>query len=375
MQQLYEALHEHAEVSFEEWNTTKFLVEWFTERGFSPKPFGSIPGFTVEIGSGQPVIALRADLDALYQEVNGEMKANHSCGHDAHMTIVSHVLLALQHDVFKGTVRAIFQPAEELGSGAEEVVKLGVADDVDYLYGIHVRPKNEIEYPHCAPAIQHGACQFLTGTIRGRDHHGARPHEGVNAIELIGALQNSFSLLHTSPKVPSSIKLTHVQAGGDNLNIIPGIATFGIDARAATNEVMAELVAHTERTLDSLSALYDVPIDYEWLDPTPAAVISKEAESILRESIEHATNVPATPRLVTAGSDDFHFYTLRRPHIRATMLALGADVTPGLHAPDMTFNHDAMPLAVSILKEAVLRTSRKYVHDEQMRQKEERNDE
>ena len=77
-----------------------------------------------EIGSGNPVIAISADMDALWQEVNGEFKANHSCGHDAHMTIVMGLILQLKNMRWKsGTVRFIFQPAEEKGNGALKMVE------------------------------------------------------------------------------------------------------------------------------------------------------------------------------------------------------------------------------------------------------------
>src|SRR5690625_7034467 len=83
-----------------------------------------IPGLYVEIGQGNPIIGLRADMDALMQNVDGVMQANHSCGHDAHMTIVLGVMKRLKQieSELTGTIRAIFQPAEELGNGSVEEI-------------------------------------------------------------------------------------------------------------------------------------------------------------------------------------------------------------------------------------------------------------
>jgi len=359
VQAIFEHLHNNAEVSWKEVETTNYLVRLFEEAGFQPKRFQQIPGFSVEIGTGSPKIGIRADMDALWQEVNGEMKANHSCGHDAHMAMITGVMMRLkaqQHTT--GTIRAIFQPAEELGNGSLAVVKEGVIDDLDYFYGVHLRPKSEIAFPYCAPSIQHGSCTFVKGLIQGADHHGARPHEGVNAIEVASAILQQLSFLHTDPHIAATVKMTNLHAGTDNLNIIPGIATFGLDLRAQTNEVMTYLQQKVTQIFDHLSALYDVPITITFEDYVPAAVIHEEAEQYMQQAIENATNTQAMPRIITPGADDFHFYTIERPQLKATMLALGADVTPGLHDPHMTFNHDALQLGIDILTEVCTHTAK-----------------
>lgn len=353
--QLWNDLHEIPEVSWQEKKTTAYLIDYFKRAGFEPHPFESMPGFYVDIGSGRPIVGLRADIDAVLQEIDGKLQANHSCGHDAHMAIVTGTMFALKEkaDRLRGTVRAIFQPAEELGNGAVKVVETGIVDDLDYLFGVHVRPKTEIQFPACAAGIQHGACAFVKGKIVGADHHGARPHEGVNAIEVGSAIIEHLQHIHTSPFVPASIKMTKFHAGTDSLNVIPGEASFGVDIRAQTNDVLKELKLKLEKILTSVMELYHIRIEYEFFDEVPAAVISKEAEQILYDAIsvclgkEHAQK-----RIVTSGSDDFHFYTLLRSNIKATMLALGADVQPGLHAPNMTFNKEALMNGVKILRTA-----------------------
>lgn len=360
-ERLFTYLHEHAEVSWEEVETTNYLVDLFEQAGFYPKRFKHIPGFSVEIGEGSPKIGLRADMDALMQEVDGEIRANHSCGHDAHMTIVTgvmHRLKEIKH--LGGTVRALFQPAEELGNGSLRVVKEGVVDDLDYLYGVHVRPHGEISYPSCAPSISHGACLFGKGKIKGADHHGARPHQGVNAIEVATLINQHLGFIHTNPHVAATVKMTNIQAGTNNYNIIPGNATFGLDLRAQENVVMDELQSKVEGICSHLSQHFNVPIEMEWLDYAPAAKIDEEAEAILAQSIEHVLEEPAKSRIITPGADDFHFYTIERPHIKATMLALGADVTPGLHDPHMTFNQKSIEHAIDILEDVCLRTIKEY---------------
>ena len=352
LKKLWEDLHERAEVSFNEFETTAYLLKYFEDRGFSPVKFKNIPGFYVEVGSGNPVVGLRADMDALLQKVDGVTQANHSCGHDAHMTIVSGVMNRLKEtkSSLNGTVRAIFQPAEELGNGSVKVVEEGAANGLDYLYGIHLRPKVEIPYPACAPGIQHGACAFIKGKISSRDHHGARPNEGISAIDVGSAIIQQLQQIYTPPYISASVKMTNFHAGTDNFNIIPGEASFGLDLRAQENDVMNEIKIKVAHIIDKLAALYNITIEIEIIDEVPAAIINESAEKILTEVLEEvlgAENV--RPRIQTSGSDDFHFYTLLRPEIKATMLALGADLTPGLHDPDMTFNEAALIQGVNVL--------------------------
>lgn len=358
LQQLWQNLHELAEVSFQEYETTAFLIDYFAKHGLKAVPFQSIPGFYVEIGSGRsPIVGLRADMDALLQEVDGKLQANHSCGHDAHMTIVTGVMLRLKEQAasLNGTIRAIFQPAEEQGNGAVAVVAEGVIDDLDYLFGVHIRPQNELPFPHCAPNIQHGACAFIQGQIYGQDHHGARPNEGVNAIEIGSTIVQLLQQIHTPPSRSASVKMTKFHAGTDNLNIIPGEATFGIDLRAQENDVMDFLRLKTIHILEQVKQLYNVKLTYSVVDEVPAAVLNAQAERVLQTALEQEIEADfIQPCIQTSGSDDFHFYSILKPDLQAAMLALGADVTPGLHAPSMTFNKAALQNGVAVLERTCL---------------------
>ena len=124
-------------------------------------------------------------------------------------------------------------------NGAKSMIERGAVDGVSHLFGVHLRPQEEIPFGKITPAIHHGAAVFLEGKITGVDAHGARPHQGKNALD--PCLQFVFDVLQFSPFEAYSAKLTKVQAGGDSLNIIPGTATFAIDARSQSNAVLNEL--------------------------------------------------------------------------------------------------------------------------------------
>ncbi|GGH81801.1 amidohydrolase [Pullulanibacillus pueri] len=361
--QLFTYLHEHPEISWQEFETTQFVKRLLEKKGCRIRTFEDCPGVIGEIGEGSPVIALRADMDALWQQVKGKFQANHSCGHDAHMTMVLGVLLALKKRavIRQGTVRFIFQPAEEKGTGALKMVEKGVVDDVDYLYGVHLRPFQEVENGKASPAIVHGAARLIQGEIIGEDAHGARPHLGKSAIEVGAALVNFINEIHLDPMIPYSIKLTKLTAGGKNANIIPGYGEFSVDLRAQTNAAMEALYQRLHQIIQQLSQQFGVDIRFLNMTHVAGAIVNKEAQEVMTESICKALGVENLEApVVTTGGDDFHFYALKRPHIKATMLGLGCGLTPGLHHPDMTFDRKALFSGIEILTETVLITLEKY---------------
>lgn len=364
-QAIFEAfhhLHTHPEISWEEIETTKYLKEILASHGCRIRQFANCTGIIGEIGQGAPVVAIRADIDALWQEVNGVFRANHSCGHDAHMAMVLGVLYVLQslENLPKGTIRLIFQPAEEVGGGALRFVEEGVVDDVDYLYGVHLRPIQEMPLGKASPVIVHGAARIITGKIIGEDLHGARPHLGANAIEVGAALVQALHTIRVNPLVPHSIKMTSFHAGGKSHNIIPGNATFSIDVRAQTNEAMDMLVDKIVEHVKLLEQMFHVRIELELGHHIAAAVVNNEAQQIMKQAISDVLgeeNVESA--IVTTGGDDFHFYTIKRPHLKATMLGLGCNLRPGLHHPHMEFDHSAILIGTEILARAVLLTLQK----------------
>lgn len=356
--EIFTHLHEQAEISWKEQKTTNYIVNLLQEAGMEPHVFEDVPGLYVDIGKGIPKVGFRTDMDALWQEVDGVLKANHSCGHDGHMTMAIGTALLLKdmESVLSGAVRIIFQPAEEKAEGARAFVEKGVIDDLDYLFGVHVRPIKEMKDGTYAPAIYHGAAKVFTGTIIGEDAHGSRPEAGINAIEVGAAIVEGLQKIWTDRNVSASAKMTQFQAGGLSKNIIPGKATFSIDARAQTNEVMESLTAGINRVKTTVEVMYDAEISLHREVYVAAASVNDEAKEIMRLAIVDVVGEEGcAPPVVTPGGEDFHFYTHERPKLKATMLGLGCGVTPGLHHPKMTFNRDRLITGISIITRAILR--------------------
>ena len=354
----FDHFHAYPEVSWKEVETTAKLAEILTGMGVKHHTFDDVTGVVAEIGEGDRIIAVRADIDALWQEVGGVYKANHSCGHDANMAMVLGALVYLQQEELGSKIRFIFQPAEEKGNGANSMIERGAIDGVSHLFGVHLRPQEEIPFGKVTPAIHHGAALFLEGKITGEDAHGARPQQGNNALDPLFAIAQFIKTIHFSPYEAYSAKLTKVQAGGESLNIIPGTASFAIDARAQSNTVLNELKDRISEGIEAIGKLYNVEIELAWSDYTPAAEVSEEAASIAAEAIRETYGEEAfAPALITSGSDDFHFYTIHNPELKAAMIGIGADLGPGLHHPNMTFNREALDIGARVLATTLKKAS------------------
>ncbi|MEK4425029.1 amidohydrolase [Solibacillus sp. FSL K6-1523] len=354
LQNEFNYLHTHPEISWQEVNTTKYIVELLRKEGLKPIEFSNMTGLYVDIGQGEPKVGFRTDMDALWQEIDGQFQANHSCGHDGHMTMAIGVVLLLKEMKLPGAVRIIFQPAEEKAAGAKAVLEQGVIDPLIYLFGSHVRPLVELADGHHAPALYHGAAKLITGTITGIEAHGARPEQGINAIEVAAALVDALKRIWISPTESASIKMTQIQSGGTSTNIIPGTATFSIDARAQTNETMDKLTTGFQNAVDAIALLYGASIKTTVSAHIVAAQVDKDAEEIMKQAITNTVGVTnCAPAIVTPGGEDFHFYTFAKPDLKATMLGLGCAVSPGLHHPQMTFNHKQLPIGAQIITNAI----------------------
>lgn len=354
----YHDLHSLAEPSWGEEKTSNYIKTRLVEAGLRVKTFEHHYGLIADIkGQLATVIALRADMDALVQEVDGEIKANHSCGHDAHSTMVLHAALAIASSGIKPkhTIRFIFQPAEEKGEGALQMMDDGALENVISLFGIHVRPKVEVPFLKASPVIIHGSAETIRGMIKGIQSHASRPQDGINAIEIASLLVMKLKEIQIQADIPFSIKMTQLQTENEASNVIPETAKFSIDVRAQTNEVMEQLNEIVMKIFREIMDETGGKITWSMEEFVPAAVVHEGATKIVENAIASvigAQNV--VPRCISNGGEDFHFYTNRYPSVAATMIGLGCDLVPGLHHPQMNFNLEALHYGAKILIQTVL---------------------
>jgi amidohydrolase len=353
----YHELHQLAEPSWKEEKTSRYLQQKLIDAGFTVKTFPEHYGFIADLpGESPEVLALRADMDALVQEVNGVVRPNHSCGHDAHSTMVLMAALTLCKTKMKckHSIRFIFQPAEEVAGGALKMMEEGALKNVKFLGGVHLRPSFEVQYGKAAPVILHGSTTTLKGVIKGVPAHAARPEEGNNPIEAASLLIQAMKQIKLKEAGRYSIKITELHSG-EASNAIPENARFTFDLRSETNEGMELLISKAQHTVQKIAELTETEIDTVMEEYSPAAVKNPKAIQLASAaicSILGSENLESA--CVSPGAEDFHFYTLKNQAVSATMIGLGCDLTPGLHHPNMSFNHEALIYGTKILTKLLL---------------------
>ena len=360
----YNELHQLAETSWHEEKTSCYLREKLSQAGYHIQTFEKHFGFVAEFNrKSSHVIALRADMDALLQEVDGNMRPNHSCGHDAHSTMVLYAALALVRHPMKHTIRFIFQPAEETAEGALKMIEEQTLNDVVFLGGIHLRPALEIPFGKASPVITHGATTSIKGWIEGIPSHAARPEKGNNPLEAAATMIQAIQQIRLDVTDSYSVKITELQ-GGEASNSIPSKAQFTLDLRARSNETMTNLVEQTNHVLTNVGALTKTKISSNVAGFTPAAVKHAVAINLAKKAISSSLGPEhVVSECVSPGAEDFHFYSLKNPTIASTMIGLGCDLKPGLHHPKMQFNKEALIYGTNILTELLLEADQQDWHD------------
>lgn len=367
----YAELHALAEASWQEHKTTQYLQRVLDEMGVEYESFPTHTGLVAhwngkrtsaldDEGNGS-IVALRTDIDALWQQVDGVSRANHSCGHDAHMTMVLFALKVLRAIGFQpvGELRVLFQPAEEIGEGALKMLEAGSLEDVDYLLGIHLRPAKELAYGQVSSAIYHGACAVLEGKVKGAQAHASRPSDGLNVIEVLADIVQAIRAVSADyATVPASCKVTKLHVPNGSSNIIPDFGTFTIDVRAQTNVTMDTLLPKLEAAVHSVGKAYGISMELHITSRMMAARPDSYLEALVGDVISELlgdTGLAQPP--LTPGGEDFHFYPLHKPELHATMIGIGCGLLPGLHHPQMQFNLDALEIGAGLLALSVVRIS------------------
>ena len=350
----WKELHAIPEPGFQEKQTSAYLAERLRKAGYLTKTGLGGTGIVGILSSGAPgpTVGLRADMDALCHEVDGQKRAVHSCGHDANCTMVLSVAEAVAAcgGPQRGAFKVIFQPAEEGLGGARAMIKTGELDDLNYLMGVHLRPGDELPFGKVTTSIRHGASGRMWVKLKGRQAHGARPHQGINAVEAASLAVMAVSGIKLDPHVPHSAKATMIRGGGTALNVIPDSAEIAFDLRGQTNALMEELKARVAGAVSAAASVHGAQVETTWKVGGHAAEDHPEVIKLAEEAIREVLGAEGVSGpLTTAGGEDFHEYAQAVKGLKTTVVGIGADLKPGLHHPAMTFNPDAVLVGARVL--------------------------
>jgi amidohydrolase len=364
--------HMHPELGFEETRTAARVAEVAESLGYRVRTGVARTGVVAELGNGSPVVAIRADIDALpiqeendvdyVSQVPGVM---HACGHDAHTAMALGVATLLQEESFPGTIRFLFQPSEERGdeegvSGAPRMVEDGAMEGVDAVLGLHVWSSS----PTGSIAIRGGpvsaGVDTFRATIIGHGGHGAYPHRTVDPIFLAGhvilALHGIVSR-RLRPIDPAVITVGSIQ-GGRAANVIPAQVDITGTLRFMDQGVREQIHAEIERALEMTRVMGG---DYELrFEPGGLPMVNDEAVAgCIREvAIDLLGEDNVLPSEVSMGSEDFGAFCDLAP---GAMFRLGCliegDERQG-HNACFDIDEDCMPVGVAIMAEVALRLLR-----------------
>ncbi len=363
-------LHEHPEIGFEEFRTSKIVAERLESWGIEVHTGLAVTGVVGTLtGRGDDNgrrLGLRADMDALPMDERTNLPyasknsgCFHGCGHDGHTTMLLGAARYLAETRnFGGTVTFIFQPAEEGLGGARKMLEDGLLDrfPCDEIYGMHNNPMVEPNKFGIKPGTAMAGASFLDITVNGVGSHGALPHHAKDSIVVASTLVQSLQSI-LSRNVPAKntavLSVTQIHAGSA-YNVVPDTAEVKGTIRFFDEETKALMIERIGTICTGLSQAFDLTIDIEWRDVFDVLVNDEQlAQEYLDAAIDivGAENAAKTTDLVT-GSEDFADMLRVVPGAYCTLGHAGG--VP-VHNPGFILDDEILPVGASIMARIVER--------------------
>ncbi|MFT5103735.1 MAG: amidohydrolase [Candidatus Latescibacterota bacterium] len=378
--------HENPELSNREFNTAKKIAEHLESLGMDVQTGVAITGVVAILKGDNPgkVVALRADIDALpVTERNSlSFKSNvtadflgqetgvmHACGHDTHTAILMGVaeVLSKHKDKINGTVKFIFQPAEEgpppgEEGGAKLMVKEGVLTnpDVDAIFGLHINSSTPVGTIKYKPGGTMAAVERFVVDVQGKQTHGSAPWGGVDPIyisaKIIDGFQSIISRESNITKEPAIITVGKITSGV-RFNIIPESAEMIGTVRTLDSEMRIHIIRRMTEMAADIAKAYGGTATIEWQNNTVVTFNDLELTANMLPTLQGVAGVEQVQLMkATTGGEDFSFYQEKVPGF---YYFLGG-MTPGNtnayphHTPDFQIDDSSMKLGVQTLTQLSL---------------------
>ena len=322
---LLEWFHSHPELAYEERETTAKIRQVLEEAGIPILDSGLETGLIAVIEGGKPgaVIGLRADIDALPVTEEAPLPyascypgRMHACGHDFHTTVMlgAALLLKEMQPELPGTVKLVFQPAEEIDSGARKVLATGLLDDCALFLAGHSYPQFEAGTLGIKEGPVMAAVDRFEVVIRGRGCHAGQPAKGVDPIAVQAAVIQSLQTVvsrNMDPFTPRVISVTHVEAG-TTWNVIPETARLEGTVRTLDHEQRTLAEERFRSLVTGIAAAYGAEADIRWTHGS-GAVINDEKLCILARETARGMGLAVDRQEDTMGGEDFSCYLEKAP--------------------------------------------------------------
>lgn len=355
--------HEHPELSWHETRTQRVILERLRALGLADVHAIARTGATALVQGARPgpCVLWRADMDALPVPEKSSLpfaskteNVMHACGHDTHMAIGLGLAEALQQkrDDLAGSVRFVFQPAEEAAGGAQACIADGVLDAprVDVALGLHISADIPLGTINVAPGPFFAAPTAFRITIQGRGGHAAAPHQSVDAVVVAAYVVTALQTVVSRSLPPSETAVLTVGkiAGGYRGNVIAESATMTGTIRSYTDAVRESMLRRTEDIVAGVCASFGATYTFDHQTSCPPLVNNPEIAAFVRETAEAyfgEGNILAAP---TMGAEDMGVFLEKR---RGCYFWLGArnerrGIAGRHHDPAFIVDEDALMVGV-----------------------------
>ena len=363
-------LHAHPELSFEEEKTAQYIADFYKDVPVDKVEtnYGVGNGVVVTIKGVKPgkTIAIRADFDALpiTEETGLAFKSTnagvmHACGHDGHtayMLVLAETLAELK-DELKGTVRVLHQPAEEVPpGGALGMIKAGVLDGVDHIFGIHVMSNMETgKVFYRAGNTQTGRSYFKL-KIQGKGGHGSSPHTANDAIVAASSFVMNVQTIvsrHINPFDTAVVTIGSFDGKG-SFNVIKDSVTLEGDVRTMSDESRTIVEEQVRQFAEGLETSFKVQSELEYMNDYPVLYNDPEVTGLVQEALEGADFAEILETAPQPPSEDFAYYLKEVP---GTFFYVGAMPANGEwyphHHPKFDINEDSLLISAKAMAAVV----------------------
>lgn len=363
----FEELHMHPELSYEEYETTERIKRELAAAGIEILQIPLKTGVTAIVRGAKPgkTYGLRCDIDALPIEEETDLPYKsktpgkmHACGHDFHTAAVFGAALLLQErkEELQGTVKILFQPAEESSHGAETVLETGVLSDVTAIFGLHTAAYLPVGTLGIRAGSVMAAVDRFELNITGTGCHGGHPDEDVDTILVAASVIQAFQSIvgrNLNPFHTGVVSVTRIN-GGNTWNVIPDkvelegtVRSMEKDDRIFIERRMREIAEHT-------AAAYGANAELLWY-PGPPATVNEKAWSAFAQKVAEESGFEVVPQRNSTGGEDFAFYLEKIP---GCFINVGTGVGYPNHHPKFYADEAALTPAAEYLEKLLVEALR-----------------